>query len=365
MSNATETFMAMKGAGYYSQATTGARDVITSALPRLREILAAEPDTGPALTFSDMGAADGGTSLPMWSTLLPELRDRLPNRAMQLIYTDLPRNDFSQLFQIVHGQTEIDSGLADLPGLSLLASATSFHRPILPPGTLTLGFSATASHYIVENPCDIPDHVHMVGASGDVRAAYQAQGAQDWEKFLLARSTELAPGGHLVLYNFGIDEEGRYLGHTGGVSMFDTYDAIWRGMAEDGQITEAEYKRTNFPQVYRTVEEFAAPLNDANNPVAKSGLRLKEITTQVTACPYATAFAAGGQSAADFAAAYIPTLRSWSEPTFVNGLNASRSAAEKAQIIDAFYGTYQAQVAADPTGHGMDYVHAIMVCEKT
>ncbi|WP_425038800.1 hypothetical protein [Primorskyibacter sp. S187A] len=365
MRDETETFMAMKGAGYYSRATTGARDVINGALPLIEDLLSAEGNDGPPLTFSDMGAADGGTSLPMWSALMAGLRKRLPDRAMQLIYTDLPKNDFSQLFQIVHGQTDIESGLADLPGLSIMASATSFHRPILPPGQLRLGFSATASHYIVETPCDIPDHVHMVGALGDVRAAYQRQGAQDWEKFLLARTAELQPGGHLVLYNFGIDQEGRYLGHTGGVSMFDTFSELWHALADDGVITQKEYRTTNFPQVYRSVEEFVAPLESSASPVHAAGLRLASVKTQLTPCPYATAFAKGGQSAADFAKAYIPTLRSWSEPTFVNGLSANRPAAEKREIVDQFYAAYEARVAADPAGHGMDYIHAVLVCEKS
>ncbi len=32
--------------------------------------------------------------------------------------------------------------------------------------------------------------------------------------------------------------------------------------------------------------------------------------------------------------------------------------------MDAFYGRYQARVAASPKGHAMDYVHAYLVCRK-
>ncbi len=366
MADDTSRFMAMKGAGYYSQATVGARHVITGAIPTVKAALAAQnlAAQDSTITFTDMGCADGGTSLEMWGSVLRDLRATLPDHALQLIYTDLPKNDFSQLFQIVHGQTALPAFAPGIDNLYLMASATSFHHPIVPPGTLNLGFSATASHYISETPVNIPDHVHMVGATGDVRAAYQAQGAKDWEAFLLARAQELAPGGRLVLYNFGIDEQGRYLGHTGGQSMFDTFAELWRALVEDGTITEAEFQATNFPQTYRTVEEFAAPFRDERSAVYKAGLRLDEIDTLHTRCPFEHSFSEENIPAQMFAKSYIPTLRSWSEPTFVAGLSTTRSAEEIAPIIDRFYQSYEDRVAATPEGHAMDYIHARVVAYK-
>ncbi len=366
MADDTSRFMAMKGAGYYSQATVGARNVITGAIPVVQAALEAQDlaGAGPAISLTDMGCADGGTSLEMWGSVLRHLRQSAPERAIQLIYTDLPKNDFSQLFQIVHGQTDLPAFAPQIDNLYVMASATSFHHPIVPPGTLNLGFSATASHYISETPAEIPDHVHMVGASGAVRDAFIAQGAQDWEAFLLARARELAPGGRLVLYNFGIDEQGRYLGHTGGVSMFDTFSALWRALAEDGTITDAEYAATNFPQHYRTVAEFAAPFRDASNPVSQAGLVLEDIGTLHTRCPFEASFTDDHRDAARFARAYIPTLRSWSEPTFVAGLSKTRKPEEITPIIDRFYRSYEDLVARDPKGHAMDYIHCRVVARK-
>ena len=93
-----------------------------------------------------------------------------------MIYTDLPKNDFSQVFQIVHGLTDIKSYLEDISDVHVLASGTSFHQAIVPTRTLDLGFSATASHYIVSTPCNITDHVHMVGTSGVERQAFEERG---------------------------------------------------------------------------------------------------------------------------------------------------------------------------------------------
>lgn len=361
----TDDFMAMKGAGYYSKATIGAKHVMDNAAGLILDAIDRQPppDDGSVFRMTDMGCADGGTSIDMVGRVLGEVRSRCPSRPIEVMYTDLPRNDFSQLFQIVHGLTGLETYARAIDNLYVFASATSFHRQIVPAGTLNLGHSATASHYITEVPCEIEDHVHMVGATGATRAAYEAKGVADWENFLLNRTRELAPGGILALFNFGIDEEGRYLGHTGGVSMFDTFDALWRELAAEGTITAAEYRATNFPQVYRTVEQFRAPLEDPSSAVHREGLRAEHVETRVVACPFAADFKQHGDAAA-FAKAYIPTLRSWSEPVFLSGLAAARPRTERAAIVDDFYGRYEALVAASPEEHAMDYVHCYLICRK-
>ncbi len=235
--------IAMKGGGYYSSATAGAKDVIDGGTPMVLEAIAAMdiPDDGSPFTMADMGCADGGTSIAMVGAALEEVRRRAPSRPIRMVYTDLPRNDFSQLFRTIHGQTDIASYFEDIPDLYVFASATSFHKAIFAPGTLHFGFSATASHYISRKRGVISNHVHMVGAQGAERAAYEAQGREDWEVMLTNRARELVSGGRLALFNFGIDEAGRYLGNTGGISMFDTFSEIWAELADEGAITQGEY----------------------------------------------------------------------------------------------------------------------------
>jgi hypothetical protein len=361
----TDRDIAMKGGGYYSLATTGAKDVIDGGTPLVLDAIAAMdiPDDGRPFTMADMGCADGGTSIGLIGSALKEIRKRAPSRPIRMVYTDLPRNDFGQLFRVVHGQTDIRGYVDEIKDLYIYASATSFHEAIFPPETLHFGFSATASHYISERPCRIPNHVHMVGARGAERAAYEEQGRKDWEIMLQNRAAELATGGRLALFNFGIDEDGRYLGNTGGVNMFDTFNELWRELADNGVITHDEYTNTNFPQCYRTVEQFAAPLKDPENQVHKAGLRLEHLETRVVPCPYATAFAAHGDPE-KFAREYIPTLRSWSESIFVSGLSPNRPLAERQDIVERFYKAYEERVRRAPEGHGMDYVHIYMICSK-
>lgn len=363
----TSSFMAMKSAGYYSKATLGAKHVMDNAVGMVLDAVEQMKlaDDGSVFRATDMGCADGGTSVDLWRNVLSDVRTRVPSRPIEMIYTDLPKNDFSQVFQNIHGISDVKSYLPDIPGVHVMASGTSFHDLIVPAETLDLGFSSTASHYIVSNPCNISNHVHMVGATGDELDAYKKQGARDWETMLLRRTEELKPGGQLCLFNFGIDEQGRYLGNTGGKNMFDTFNLLWRQLADEGAITDTEYLNTNFPQCYRTEAEFTAPLDNQNNPVYQAGLRLEHVESRVVRCPFEQDFNDNHKDAARFAEEYIPTLRSWSEPTFMNGLSPERDLQERMNIVDKFYGMYQQRVAENPEGHAMDYVHIYLICSKT
>ena len=366
MSTASGPVIAMRGAGYYSDNTIGAKAVIDAAADlAIAAVAAMDVTAQDTFMVADFGAADGGTSLDMMRRIVAAVRGIDPAKPISITYTDLPHNDFSVLFRRLHGLLgALDpTPLASLDQIYTFASGTSFHRQILPDRSLSLGFSATAMHWLSTRPGPIADHVHAVGATHDERALYKAQAAADWTAILLARARELVPGGTLVLANFCVDEDGRYLGNTGGVNMFDTFAKHWRALMTAGAISEAEYRAGTLQQFYRTVAEFEAPFVDPVSPVRRAGLRLDHTATRVTACPYAEAFRAHRDAEA-FARAYIPTLRSWTESTFFSALDPSRSREARQAIIDAFYDAYQADVAAAPDGHGMDYVHCFSVMTK-
>lgn len=357
--------LAMKGGGYYSLSTKGAKDVIDAVTPLvLKAIAAMGPARGNApFTLADMGCADGGTSLDMVHAVIAAVRASAPERPLSVVYTDQPRNDYNALFQLVQGSAGAERPLSELDGVHVFASATSFYRRILPPETLDLGFSATAMHWLSRKPCDLSTHVQAVGAEAAERAAFAEQGRLDWQAILLQRAAELKPGGRLVLANFCEDETGRYLGHTGGVHMFDVFNDIWLALLDDGTIGRNEYTAMTLPQYYKTVAEFTAPLEDPGSPVHRAGLRLEQIETRVTPCPYAAEFNRHGDAAA-FASSYIPTLRSWTESTFHSALSTDRPVEQRGEIINFFYDTYETRVRDKPEGHAMDYVHAFMTISK-
>ena len=355
----------MSSGGVYSLTTRGAEDVINAATPMLLSALDSMniSKNQDSFTFSDMGTADGGTSLKMVEKFINALRRIVPEININIVYADQPKNDFNGLVQTVLGLGHFSSYLERTNNVYPLFSANSFYKQIIPDNTLDFGFSATAMHWLSKKPCNLSNHVHMVGAEGEQYLSFAAQGKKDWESILLNRAKELRSGGQLVLLNFCRDENGKYLGNTTGVNMFTNFADIWQDFMEQGLIREDEYQKMTLPQYYNTVEEFSAPLKNVENPVYQAGLRLKQIETHITACPFAEAFKEH-QDAQRFAEEYIPTIRSWNESIFFGALDTQRALEERQQIIRDYYQTYQDQVQESPELHRMDYVHAFTVIEK-
>ena len=194
--------------------------------------------------IADYGAADGGTSLDLMKRVVATVREMNPQKPISITYTDLPHNDFSVLLRRLHGLIgpKDSAPLATVDKLFTFASGTSFHRQILPDETLSFGFSATAMHWLSRRPAMLADHVQAVGANETEREPFREQAAADWNAILLARARELAPGGKLLFANFCVDEQGRYLGNTGGVNMFDRFATHWRDLAGAGAILRANMR---------------------------------------------------------------------------------------------------------------------------
>ena len=354
----------MSTGGAYSLATRGAQDVINAAIPMVEEaLLKMDLEEKRNFSFADMGCADGGTSLQMISQLITTLRSNNPNIEVKVHYTDQPNNDYNGLIQTVLGLGHFPSYLETHKRVYPLFSANTFYNQILPDSSLDFGFSATAMHWLSKKPCNLSNHVHMVGAEGEEYLCFSEQGKKDWETILLHRARELRSGGQLVFLNFCRDKKGKYLGNTTGVNMFFNFAQIWQDFMEQGLIRDDEYQKMTLPQYYNTVEEFRAPLKNVENPVYQAGLRLKQIETHITACPFAEAFKEH-QDAKRFAEEYIPTIRSWNESIFFGALDQERALEDREQIIQDYYQTYQNQVMASPEMHRMDYVHAFTVIEK-
>ena len=65
----TQAVLAMRGAGYYSQRTVGAKIAIDATQPLMEKALKEIPKL-PILRMADFGSADGGTSQEMWCNLI-------------------------------------------------------------------------------------------------------------------------------------------------------------------------------------------------------------------------------------------------------------------------------------------------------
>ena len=103
----------MSGGGTYSLATKGAADVINLATDLVLSAVdnMTLPADLPVFRMTDMGCADGGTSLGMIRRVIERVGEPCPQAVFNIIYTDQPRNDFNALVQMIHGLGPFESYL--------------------------------------------------------------------------------------------------------------------------------------------------------------------------------------------------------------------------------------------------------------
>ncbi len=175
--------------------------------------------------------------------------------------------------------------------------------------------------------------------------------ARNWDDLLTARARELRPGGRLVMLNFGIDEEGRYLGNTGGVNMFDTFSAC----GKKWQATRQDHRS----RVHRYCLSAVLP-NDRGVLRASSGRKLRAVSSGpclVSAKPVWSAAPTVERSKSPQALCRpesSPVITSprcdpgW-EAVFLNGLSSERSPERKRQSSTRFISVTRTTSLAIPT----------------
>ena len=300
----------------------------------------------------DYGAADGGTTVGLWNQVLDRLHANQPTAHLTLIGNDLPSNDNVALAE----NLALQIPRAAKP--TVLVSARSFYEPSVAPDTVSFGFSATAMHWLSTSPGPLNTHTHVL-ASNDAEALqrFTAQAMQDWTHILELRSRELKVGGRLLTVNLSRDEQGRYLGHNGGETrnVHDQLHQIWRGMADEGLISEEQYRNGTVLNFYKSPEEFMAPLKDSGSAPYRNGLRLVDERTVYVKCPYRRRWNDDGDTAT-FAAGLMATIRSWSRHSFAGA--AGDAAA------DTVFERLQQRISDAPSEWSLDYVEHHQMMEK-
>ncbi len=104
----TQSVLSMKGEGYYSQKTVGAKNAIDKMEVLIEEAFKNIPKVDK-LRIADFGSADGGTSQEMWFNIIEKIKKSGDNREIEMLYTDLASNDFSVLFRMMQGMQGNDN----------------------------------------------------------------------------------------------------------------------------------------------------------------------------------------------------------------------------------------------------------------
>jgi SAM dependent carboxyl methyltransferase len=349
---------AMEGEGSYNRYARLPAGGAALAIPHLAhaagEVLfgADEP-----IVITDYGSSQGKNSLAPMRIAINTVLARAGNDRPILVYhVDRPSNDFNSLFEVLDKNPDRYSLNDSL--VFPCAIGRSFYENVLPASSVHIAWSAYAAMWVRAVPALIPGHFAFPRSSGEVRAAFERQGARDWEAFLRLRALELRPGGCLVICMPGAD--------ANGVSVFE---GIWdhaneelADMVNDGAISVEERRRMVLPVWPRRIADLAAPFGEN----ARFGtLILKHAETR-TVPDVAWGDFERDQDARTLAKKHAMFFRSIFTPTLATAVDAVRAGAAEAYtaFADRLTQGLERRVRAKPA-HMHSLVHTLVIRRAT
>ena len=128
----TQSSLSMKGEGYYSAKTAGAKNAIDKTQELLLNSIKSLPKQD-ILRIADFGSADGGTSQEMWFNIIEKIKKSGDNREIEMLYTDLASNDFSVLFRMMQGMQGNDNFAYQnkFDNVFVHGCGTGFHKQLM------------------------------------------------------------------------------------------------------------------------------------------------------------------------------------------------------------------------------------------
>jgi len=247
---------AMEGKGAYNRNAAIPASGGALAIPLLEK--AAQQislDSGDRpIVIADYGSSQGKNSLAPMRAAIATLRMRAGRqRPIFVCHTDLPANDFSEMFALLESDPE--SYLQGEPQVFPYAIGRSFYRSLFPPGHVNLGWSSYAAVWLSQIPLQIPDHFFIPCSTGAVRTDFDRQAARDWEAFLTLRAAELRAGGRLVIALPALNHDGT----TGFASMMDHANAELFDLVKARVISAEERGRMTIAACPRREQDLLAP----------------------------------------------------------------------------------------------------------
>jgi len=343
----------MTGTKTSPEKVEGARLVVERSFDFLDRALAEGPQSGPYL-FVDYGAADGAASIGLYERVARAVSER--GQTLSLLLNDVASNDNETLLK--NGQLATARFQADVK-----VHEGSFWEPVAEPGSVSLGFSASAMHRLSEPGPTIPNHIHPNASLDEtVIKQYRDQALKDFRTLMSLRADELCEGGFLLAVNRARDHHDYYLGWTGkGANMYDVLQRIWQKMHREGLVSLQEYRAANVQGFYKDEDEQKRVFKDRSSEAYRKGLRLVDIRTEIIPCPHQARFDRDGDAKA-FGEGLGRTIEARTRRTFERAL-AQREDGGKA-VVDDFFQRFRDVLMSKPHRYAMDYVQSYLLVRK-
>ncbi len=290
-----------------------------------------------SVVLCDYGCATGQNSIKVLGSIAQEVCTIEPDTQVTCIHNDLPTNDWTDFFTALQAD---GTYLTDSGGAIPMVSARSFFEPSVPTGTVTLGFSGSAAHWLSSQPtvkspgCCYPPLV--AGSAGD---ELRQMAAADWLRFVTARAADLAPGARMQVQCLATNiDEGGHPQPAGGRLLRGVW-AVIDGMVSDGLVAQDAADLYVLAVYPRTTDDFLAPFVDG--PVAESFEVLAHDIALVSS-PYSVKYQSDKDASA-YAKDYTGFVRGFSESSLREHLLHTDA------LVDEFFERFRVRNEADPT----------------
>ncbi len=329
----------MEGGGFYNRNSAMQAGGIVRLLPNLENATRSMVIGDEPVVIADYGASQGRNSMAPMRIAIEEIRARTgPDRAVQVIHTDLPSNDFSALFAAL--DDDADSYLRGAVNVFPSAIGRSYFQPIIAPSSVHLGWNTWTMHWMDGESIQAPDHV-FPGFSKDphiIDKVRQRQ-ASDWRRFLECRASELRSGGRLISAFVGEKPETTGWQWLGGEFWGAVLD-----LGKEGVLSRDEQTRLTIPVGARSVKVINEPF-EANGSFA--GMRLEHANLIEVPDPWWQAFQSTGDAVA-LANAHANSTRAWSGPTLLRCLG---DRPDGPAVLDKLFDRLASRLAVAPQQH--------------
>ncbi|MEX0349613.1 MAG: hypothetical protein AB3N15_09330 [Paracoccaceae bacterium] len=342
----------MVGHGFYDSNSAPQWTATAHVLPWLEEVASTLELPGDgAITLADFGCSEGRNSVAVMQRLVSALRAR-SDRPIRTIHSDLPTNDFSDLFELL----DPEGGAFEDDHVYSSAVGGSMFRQLLPPASVQIAMTFNAIGFLSRRPLDhLPGYILANGPSalnpvGHVSAAERASFAQqadaDLRSFARARAAELVPGGKLLIEVFGAGEQLRTCD-----GIYDALNDAVLDALKAGMLTQEAYARYYQPVYMRTLDEVMAAFEDSNSGLSAL-FTLDRSELYEIPVSFVEAYRKSGD-VATYAQAYTNFFRAFTETSL--RLNLSDSA-DLEGLVRFIYTRAEERVREMPERYPFNYI---------
>lgn len=233
------------------------------------------------IRIADLGCATGMNTVSDVDFVVKTLKSMCAERCLalpelQVLFNDLPSNDFNGLFMLL-GKQKLDYYAMGVP--------RSFYNVLFPRGSIHICFSIMALHWLSQVPAVVEQEgsfaynrgkVWINGNRAEIAKAYAEQSQKDLRQFFRARAHEMASGGVMFLCAMGrpnsapahhqVSAEGEYCGAD--------FEAAWDDLIFEGIVGAESRDSFNLPWYFPNAEEVREAV-EASSAFEISGLEVR------------------------------------------------------------------------------------------